>query len=295
VLERAANRTATKRGYDESMTATYLIRFDDLSPTMNWKVWRDLESVLLDHGVRPLLSVVPDNQDERLRVDPPRTDFWEQIRTWQSLGWTIGIHGYQHRYLTDERGLFGWNERSEFAGLSRGEQEDKVGRALEIFEREGTRPDVWVAPNHSFDRTTVEVLHAHGIRTISDGAAMYPFVDAQGMLWIPQQLWRLQPRPLGVWTVCMHPNSWGKEKVLTFSKRLAKFSHRVTDVPTIAAAYGHRRFGLVDRWFVAERQMKKRVATSLARRPTRRMRETAEALHQPDSILPPSAPPPDAS
>lgn len=248
------------------MTATYLIRFDDLSPTMNWDVWRDLESVLLDLDVRPLVSVVPDNQDERLRVAPPRADFWEQVRAWQSLGWTIGLHGHQHRYLTEHRGLFGWNERSEFAGLSRGEQEDKIGRALEIFNGEGTRADVWVAPNHSFDRTTVEVLRASGIRSISDGAAMYPFVDADGMMWIPQQLWQLQPRPFGVWTVCLHPNSWEKERVSTFSKRLSKFVHRVTDVPAIVDAYRHRRFGPLDRWFVAERRMKRRAANSVRRR-----------------------------
>lgn len=245
------------------MTAQYLIRFDDLSPTMNWDVWRDLESVLIDLDVRPLLAVVPDNLDERLRVCPPRADFWRQVREWQSRGWTIGVHGYQHVYVTDKKGLFGWNDRSEFAGLSRQKQEERIRRALEIFEREEVRADVWVAPNHSFDRTTVEVLNASGIRTISDGAALYPFVDADGMMWIPQQLWRLEARPVGVWTICLHPNTWGRAELSAFSSRLSEFADRTTDVPTILAAYSNRRFGLMDRWFVAERRMKKRVAQRL--------------------------------
>jgi predicted deacetylase len=247
------------------MAAQYLIRFDDLSPTMNWNVWPALESLLLYLNVRPLLAVVPDNRDVRLRIAPPHADFWEKVRTWQSLGWAIGVHGYQHRFVTDKRGLFGWNQRSEFAGLSRAEQDDKIGRALAIFRREGVRPDAWVAPNHSFDLTTVEVLNASGIRTISDGSAMYPFVDATGMLWIPQQLWRLRARPFGVWTVCQHPNNWGQAELSAFSERASRFAHRITDVETIRAAYVDRPFGLVDRWFVAQRRIKKRVATSLAR------------------------------
>jgi len=31
---------------------------------MNWDVWAEVESILLEVGIKPMLSVVPDNHDE---------------------------------------------------------------------------------------------------------------------------------------------------------------------------------------------------------------------------------------
>src|SRR5256885_866914 len=44
------------------VSARYLVRFDDLCPTMNWDVWKSVEEVLFRTGIRPLLAVIPDNQ-----------------------------------------------------------------------------------------------------------------------------------------------------------------------------------------------------------------------------------------
>src|SRR5262245_38354882 len=71
----------------------YLIRFDDICSTMNWLVWDAIESQLIRYAVRPILAVVPDNRDPNLIVDPPRSDFWERVRRWQSRGYTIALHG----------------------------------------------------------------------------------------------------------------------------------------------------------------------------------------------------------
>ena len=95
----------------------YLVRFDDICPTMNWSVWTQIEAELRQRNIKPILAVVPDNQDAKLRVDSPRSDFWDCVRGWQALGWTIGLHGYQHRYVTQQSGIVGLNARSEFAGL----------------------------------------------------------------------------------------------------------------------------------------------------------------------------------
>ena len=48
------------------MAARYLIRFDDLCPSMNWTVWCEVESILQAAGIKPLLAVVPDNADPQL-------------------------------------------------------------------------------------------------------------------------------------------------------------------------------------------------------------------------------------
>ena len=82
--------------------------------------------------------------------------------------------------------------KSEFAGLPRQDQETKLRKGLEVFAQQGVRPDAWVAPSHSFDRTTVALLLEMGVKVISDGLWPWPFTEGSGMTWIPQQLWRFR-------------------------------------------------------------------------------------------------------
>src|SRR5437660_1103665 len=84
--------------------ARFLIRFDDVCPTMNWAIWNDLESLLGSIGVKPIVAVVPDNRDPALVVAPAVSDFWDRVRGWKARGWSIGIHGHQHVYRTSSPG-----------------------------------------------------------------------------------------------------------------------------------------------------------------------------------------------
>ena len=122
----------------------YLVRFDDVCPTMCWSTWNQIERILIDQDVRPILAVVPDNQDPELDREPADPRFWERVRGWQARGWTIALHGYQHRYVTQSPGLVGLNRYSEFAGLPYAEQHRKLSAGLAIFEREGIQPQLWV-------------------------------------------------------------------------------------------------------------------------------------------------------
>jgi len=45
------------------MSARYLIRLDDASATMNRHKWQLIEGVLDQHAIKPIVAVVPDNQD----------------------------------------------------------------------------------------------------------------------------------------------------------------------------------------------------------------------------------------
>ncbi|SRR6266536_2512982 len=229
------------------MSATYLLRFDDLCPTMRRSAWDRMEAVLVDARIKPIAAVVPDNRDPRLMVDPPDPGFWDRVRRWQSWGWTIGIHGYQHRYVTNRAGLVGINRYSEFAGLPRDEQQRKLEAALRIFESEDVVPGAWVAPAHSFDGTTVDVLRRLGVRTISDGLFPLPHRDGQGILWVPQQLWRFRAVPAGVWTVCVHMNTLSAEGVAQLLHAIRSHRHRIRDLDMVAADYSQRRPGLSDR------------------------------------------------
>jgi predicted deacetylase len=219
------------------MGAKYLLRFDDICPTMNWSIWAEIEKILLEIEVKPILAVVPDNQDETLKVDRAVEDFWDRVRIWQARGWTIGLHGYQHRYVTKNSGVVGLLNDSEFAGLSVEEQQHKLQKAVEIFHREGVKPQVWIAPSHSFDATTVSLLKTVGIHIISDGLYIVPHIDSGGTMWIPLQLWRFYPMPFGVWTVCCHHNAWSATDLSDFRQNLYRYKKNITEFNQVLHDY----------------------------------------------------------
>jgi len=228
------------------MSARYLVRFDDICPTMNWRVWSDVERRLLEHRVRPILAVVPDNRDPGLCVDEPVADFWDRVRTWQARGWSIGLHGYQHRCVTPHAGILGLKASSEFAGLPRPEQQRKLELAMAVFERERVRPDAWIAPAHSFDDTTVDLLLELGLRCINDGFALRPFTDERGMTWIPQQLWRFRRAPFGVWTVCLHHNQWTERQLARFAGDIRRWRPLITELGSVMTGSPRRARGRLD-------------------------------------------------
>lgn len=227
------------------MSARFLIRFDDICPTMNWEIWEHLESILMQHGVKPILSVVPDNQDPKLVVDVPRPDFWQRVRRWQEQGWSIVLHGYQHINETRHSGLMGINARSEFAGLTYDVQRDKIKRALAIFSREGVRADAWVAPDHAFDAVTVRVLSECGIRVISDGFYWRP-VFRMGALWIPQQMWRFRSMPGGVWTVCYHHNRFSAGNIAKIETDIIRHRKDIVSLDSLVKHYPAKQMGVMD-------------------------------------------------
>lgn len=230
------------------MSRQFVLRFDDICPTMNWEVWAQIEAQIIARAIKPILAVVPDNQDPTLRVADPVPDFWDRVRAWQALGWTIGLHGYQHRYVTSASGIVGLNERSEFAGLSRDEQLAKVRAGLAIFAREGVKADVWIAPSHSFDRATIDVLVSEGLSVISDGFARKPFIRF-GAVWVPQQLWNFRQVGSGAWTVCFHHNPWTAADQKTFADNLTRFEREITSMPVVLAANPPRPYGRFDQLF----------------------------------------------
>ena len=228
--------------------AKYLLRFDDICPTMNWTVWDAIEAQLVRFNVKPILAVIPDNRDLKLMQEPPRADFWDRVREWQARGWTIALHGYQHVYVNKNAGMMRLTKQSEFAGLAREEQKFKLTSALAIFEAQGVRADAWIAPSHSFDRITVEILKELGMPVISDGLWSWPFSEQDRMIWVPQQLWHFRPKPAGVWTVCNHHNSWTSQNVEKFGEELATYAPSMTDLASVVKVHGHRKLTLLDRW-----------------------------------------------
>jgi predicted deacetylase len=263
------------------MSSKFLLRFDDICPTMNWPVWEKLEAVMNEEGIRPILSVIPDNQDPALHEAPRNELFWERVRGWQAQGWTIGLHGYQHRYVSRNAGIVGLKKYSEFAGVSAAEQRNKLAKGLAIFKREGVKAECWVAPAHSFDEVTVKLLAELGVRTISDGLSLLPFRDAQNVVWVPQQLWKFRYVPFGVWTVCIHSDDELYLQPDYFLRSIREYKSAITNLPEVVAAYSQRHHSVADSafaqlWHLAIRAKRAMIPAPGNRRPDAEVETNSE-------------------
>ena len=187
-------------------SAQYLLRFDDLCPTVSRGRWRRLHGLIEEFRLQPILAVVPENCDPDLDKSLPDPAFWKQMRALESAGATIGLHGYRHLCLSRGRSLLDFHRTSEFAGVPAETQRAWVREGLRILRRRGLNPKIWVAPRHGFEAHTLMALRSEGITLLSDGLARTPFVR-YGVTWIPQQLWRPVAKRKGLWTICIHANN----------------------------------------------------------------------------------------
>lgn len=215
----------------------FILRFDDICPTMRWDIWSEIEEALVSSGLKPVLAVVPDNQDRVLQPCRPDQNFWERARRWQQLGWTIAMHGYQHLYVARDGGLVTTRKKSEFASLPAGEQKEKLRRGMEIFRREGIQSHVWIAPGNAFDDVTASLLPQLGIDTISAGWFWRPFIGRHQMTWVPCQLSILRPVPPGLWSVCYHHNNWTSSDMTEFKEGLQRYRNSIISLDEALAQF----------------------------------------------------------
>lgn len=204
------------------MGAKFLIRLDDASPFMDVNKWERIETLFDKYNIQPIVAIIPDNKDDEVTFSDYRHDFWEKARRWQDKGWTIALHGYDHCFISKEKGLVPRNSYSEFAGVDSEIQEEKIKNGYNILVENGLKPTVWVAPAHSFDKNSLKAINKHTpINIVSDGLAIYPFKKL-GFNWIPQQVCHVPRRKLGLWTVCLHPNNMSPEKILKLERRISE-------------------------------------------------------------------------
>ena len=246
----------------------YIIRFDDMCPTMNWTVWDRIEAILDAHDVKPVLAVIPDCQDESLMCDSPNPKFWERVKNWQEKGYDLAMHGCTHVYTNRSSGLMGITRQSEFVGLDVDDQKKKIGKGRRIFDLNGIESDIWIAPSHSFDFVTLKVLKEHGFKYISDGLGTRPF-DWKGFVWGPCQLWdRMshQHEP-GVYTVCNHHYNWTDEDLEAFEKEVMEKKNQITSFRKVVNEYPEIGNGLplIHMKEVGVRKLKNIVKTILKR------------------------------
>lgn len=215
----------------------YIIRLDDACETMNLEKWEKVESILDSLNIKPIVAVIPLNKDSTLKISKKNDYFWELINTWKNKGWQIALHGFEHKYhrIPRRRQFIPLYERSEFACLEEKLQTDKILKGIDILKNNGINPNIWVAPSHSFDQTTIDVLRKKtDIRIISDGISFFPFIK-DGMTFLPQQLWKPFKFPFGIWTICLHPNNMNYLEINNLSKELnnSYYKNKFIDVNEI--------------------------------------------------------------
>lgn len=202
--------------------AKFIVRFDDICPTFRWDIWDEVVNILDNYNIKPIIAVIPNNEDPSLKNQEGKADFWEHIRAYQKKGWMIALHGFNHKYTNHKSGIMGISANSEFAGIEYSIQYEKISSGVKIFERENVKVDAFIAPSHSFDKNTLKILKEFNINVISDGHLEKPYMLNE-MLWIPCQLWEhFNVSKPGIYTVCYHPDKWKGEQLLKFRDNIAK-------------------------------------------------------------------------
>jgi predicted deacetylase len=208
--------------------AQYLIRFDDVCPTMLSDRCERFLSIIARYGVTPILAVVPNNQDPALRLQDPDPDFWDRMRSLEAAGATIAMHGYRHLCTSHGKSLLRLHQETEFSGVEESLQRQWIRSGLGILRGNGLSPRLFVAPRHGFDRCTLRALAREGLGILSDGFALRPFMR-QDILWIPQQLWEPVKKKTGLWTICIHTNTGTPALEDKLEKFLGENANRFTN------------------------------------------------------------------
>lgn len=179
-------------------------RLDDITPDMKWDNFLRVKAIFDEHQIKPLIGVVPDNQDGLLHFEDNKEDFWEQIRELQKQGWMVAQHGYRHVYVTEKSGVLKINSFSEFAGVEYEEQLFKVTDGKKILEDNEVATSIFMAPGHTYDKNTLRALKERGFEYVTDGYGRVPYAW-HGLKFYPCRSGSYKLL-LGCNTICLHTN-----------------------------------------------------------------------------------------
>lgn len=162
------------------------VRLDDITPDMDWESFLRFKELLDRYQVKPLIGVVPDNQDKNLKGSAKGSpdDFWTYVRELQKQGWVVAMHGYRHIYTTGKGGLFPLNNFSEFAGISYEKQRQMLEKGKAYLKEKGIATELFMAPAHSYDQNTLKALRDTGFRALTDGFGKSPY-EYKGLTFYP--------------------------------------------------------------------------------------------------------------
>ena len=205
-----------------------LIRFDDIAPNMNWSLMKKCENLFDKYDVKPLLGIIPHNQDKELEVYEKNENFWDQVRSWQKKGWEISMHGFSHVYdkKTNRKDYFGYGGGTEFCGHNFETQELRIEKGLQIFKQEKINIRSFFAPNHTYDENTFLALKNSGVKHVIDGYGLIPYTE-KNLNFIPQLFYKEIMLPFGIQSTQIHLNYWNKLNYKNFENFILKNNNKI--------------------------------------------------------------------
>ena len=220
-----------------------LIRFDDIAPNMNWEMMDKCQDLLNHYNLKPVMGVIPNNQDNELLKYPKRENFWTIVDNWRSNDWSIAMHGYNHLYDkdTNKRDFFNHGGKSEFFGHSYENQLLKIKKGLDIFKKRNIKIEIFFAPNHTYDENTFRALKDSGILKIIDGYGIMPYT-MDNIKFVPQLFYKLFMLPFGIQSTQIHINYWNEKNFLDFKKFIEKNYSKVIDANTAFSKNSNSNF-----------------------------------------------------
>lgn len=197
------------------------VRLDDINPEMNYANFNRIKGILDAAGLKPLIGVVPFNKDKTLKCEKPHDNFSLFLQTLQTEGWNIALHGYNHLYTTNKKGMFPINCFSEFAGVDEQKQCRMISEGVNRLKEWGVNPVAFMAPGHSFDKNTLRALKAAGIEKITDGFGSKPYIR-DGIVFYPISKKRSEciSNREGYSTYVIHADTMTDKDIETFEKMI---------------------------------------------------------------------------
>ncbi len=194
-----------------------LIRLDDIAENMNWDLMEKSEILFDEYKIKPVLGVIPNNQDQNLLSYPKKNNFWDLVRNWKNKGWKIAMHGLTHVYDkdTNRKDYFGYGGRSEFCGHSLEVQTERIKKGLKKFREEKIEIKSFFAPNHTYDLNTFNALKNSGINEVIDGYGLMPYLENE-IKFIPQLFYKIYALPFGIQATQIHLNYWKENNFNNF-------------------------------------------------------------------------------
>ena len=208
-----------------------LIRFDDIAPNMNWDMMDKCQELLDEFKIKPVLGVIPKNEDKELLKYPLRSNFWKIVKNWENKGWSIAMHGYNHVYdmETKKRDYFNYGGGSEFFGHSVEIQKNKLKEGLKIFKENKININMFFAPNHTYDLNTFNALKSVGIFRVIDGYGMLPYTSHE-IKFVPQLFYNLYMLPYGIQSTQIHINDWKENNFQFFKSFVEKYHTKIINL-----------------------------------------------------------------
>tara|TARA_B100001063_G_scaffold240588_2_gene265823 strand:- start:582 stop:1346 length:765 start_codon:yes stop_codon:yes gene_type:complete len=211
-----------------------LIRMDDISENMNWRLMDKCEHLFDQHKIKPLLGVIPDNQDPELLKYPKNSKFWERVNDWSKKGWEITMHGCNHVYTenSDKSDIFNYGGNSEFFGLEYKVQLQKIKIGINKFENNKIKIRSFFAPNHIYDINTLRALKESDVKIIIDGYGLFPYFKHE-LLFIPQLFYKEIILPFGIQSTQLHINYWDDKYFKNFENFIKKNEMKIINLDYI--------------------------------------------------------------